>query len=562
MRLGDLLIQRGALGEEALREALARQARETPRRRLGEILVAHHGLEETSLLQALGAQFDCPVAERAEDAWLDPSLVRDLPVDYARAHLVLPVRGPEGPAVLTCDPVRASGLRELSLLIGGEAPPLLVPRAEVLRAIDACYVKQSGRPAAPAARPPPEASAPATSERDLLRSADQAPVVRAVNGMLLGALAAGASDVHLEPFDRRLVLRYRVDGVLYEQDPPDPALEAALVSRIKIMSRLDIAEKRLPQDGMMRVNLGDREIDVRVSTVPVAEGERVVLRLLRHDTGLRPLGELGLAPATQRDLLALLREPHGVIWVTGPTGSGKTTTLYAALQEIDTRHVNVMTIEDPVEYKLPYIGQIAVKPKIGLTFASGLRHILRQDPDVVLVGETRDTETAQIVVQASLTGHLVLSTLHTNDALGAVVRLVDMGVEPFLVAESLRGCLAQRLVRRLCPACKRPASAAERAAHPAGLAAALREVEVFTAAGCDACRDGYRGRVGVYELIPAFPELAEAIRAGERPSRLRALCRDRGLGGLWADATAKIAAGHTSVEEALHTLGRPGLDGA
>jgi general secretion pathway protein E len=331
-----------------------------------------------------------------------------------------------------------------------------------------------------------------------------------------------------------------------------------LVSRIKIMAKLDIAEKRLPQDGMMRVGLGDREIDIRVSTVPVAEGERVVLRLLRHDTGLIPLARLGMAPNMQQGLVALLQEPHGVIWVTGPTGSGKTTTLYASLQEIDTRRINVMTIEDPVEYKLPMIGQISVKPKIGLTFASGLRHILRQDPDVVLVGETRDTETAQIVVQASLTGHLVLSTLHTNDALGAVVRLVDMGVEPFLVAESLRGCLAQRLVRTLCPVCRKSADPSRADLEALGpLAPRLKGQPVFEAAGCDRCRDGYSGRIGVYELVPVFPELQESVRAGDRPSVLRRLCRERKLPTLWDDAVEKIVAGKTTVREALHVLGRP-----
>ncbi|MCX6996223.1 MAG: ATPase, T2SS/T4P/T4SS family [Kiritimatiellaeota bacterium] len=491
---------------------------------------------------------------------LDPELVRHLPVEWARTHLVLPVRWQAEVGMLTCDPARLTVRDDLALLLGREVQPILAPRAEILRAIERCYFSKSDttRELLRDMEEETPRGEPAGSRRDdLLHVADQAPVTQLVNLILIEALKARASDIHIEPFEQRLVVRYRVDGLLYAQASPPKHLEAALVSRLKVMARLDIAEKRLPQDGSARVRVGEREIDIRASTIPVAEGERVVLRLLNREAALLPLTALGMAGGVLERFRRLLREPHGVVLVTGPTGSGKTTTLYAALRELDTQHLNVMTIEDPIEYQIPGIGQIQVKPKIGLTFAEGLRHILRQDPDVMLVGETRDLETAEIIVRSALTGHLCFSTLHTNDALGAVVRLMDMGIEPYLLASSILGALAQRLVRCLCPECREPArlSAEERALL--GPWAARLDDGFWRVRGCPRCLEGYRGRTGIYELMTADAELLEAIRTRADLARLGQLARAAGMRSLWEDGLDKVRQGVTSLPELLRAAGHP-----
>jgi general secretion pathway protein E len=388
---------------------------------------------------------------------------------------------------------------------------------------------------------------------DLLQVAEKAPVTQLVNMILLDALKRSASDIHVEPLEDRLRIRYRIDGVLYEQSSPPKHIEESLVSRLKVMARMDIAERRLPQDGTARVRVGEREIDVRVSTVPVAEGERVVLRLLDRESALLPLSCLGMSDEVLVGFRRLLAMPHGMVVVAGPTGSGKTTTLYASLRELDSTRRNILTVEDPVEYQLPDIGQIQVKPKIGLTFAAGLRHILRQDPDVVLVGETRDIETAEIAVRASLTGHLVFTTLHTNDAAGSVLRMVDMGVEPYLLASCLRGVLAQRLVRRLCPSCRREAVPAgadiDRAGPEADL---LRGRSVWEPVGCPGCMDGFRGRVGLFEFLAFSESLAGHIRGGEAgAARLKGAAQEAGMSSLLKDGIGKVSAGATSLAEVL-----------
>ncbi len=337
---------------------------------------------------------------------------------------------------------------------------------------------------------------------DLLDSGSQAPVIRMINALMLQALRERASDVHFEPYESRSVVRFRVDGVLRDVLEPPRALHGALVSRVKIMANLDIAEKRLPQDGRLALKLGDKQVDVRVSTLPTGPGERVVLRLLDKDSAQLDLTALGMSDATLAAMDRLIREPHGIVLVTGPTGSGKTTTLYAALSRLPRGTLNMMTVEDPIEYALDGVGQTQVNPKIELDFARSLRAILRQDPDIIMIGEIRDLETAQIAVQASLTGHLVLATLHTNDAASAMTRLADMGVEPYLLASSLLGVLAQRLVRTLCPACR------AQVAPTRGEAALLAEIglppdlPLFAPVGCAQCGEsGYRGRSGIYELI-------------------------------------------------------------
>ena len=385
---------------------------------------------------------------------------------------------------------------------------------------------------------------------DLLEQEDDAPIIRLINAILGQAIRESASDIHLETFEKRLVVRFRVDGILREVLEPRRELAALLVSRIKVMARLDIAEKRIPQDGRISLRIAGREVDIRVSTLPSANGERVVLRLLDKQAGRLSLAHLGMSERDRLRMEDTVRKPHGILLVTGPTGSGKTTTLYASLVTLNDRTRNILTVEDPIEYHLEGIGQTQVNPKVDMTFARGLRAILRQDPDVVMVGEIRDKETAEIAVQASLTGHLVLSTLHTNSAVGAISRLVDMGVEPFLLASSLLGVLAQRLVRVLCPECKEAISADESACALLGLEPSQASL-IYRACGCAACnQQGYRGRTGIYELVVFDDVLRTLVHNGASEQELIRHARRLGP-GIRDDGRRKVLEGVTTLEEVL-----------
>ncbi|MBY6212392.1 type II secretion system ATPase GspE [Microbulbifer agarilyticus] len=385
---------------------------------------------------------------------------------------------------------------------------------------------------------------------DLLEQEDDAPIVKLINAIFAESLKQGASDIHIETFEKRLVVRFRVDGVLREVLQPRRALAPLLVSRIKVMAKLDIAEKRIPQDGRISLLMGGREVDVRVSTMPSSAGERVVMRLLDKQAGKMDMRHLGMAERDLKVITELLSRPHGILLVTGPTGSGKTTTLYAGLASINHREKNILTVEDPVEYNLEGVGQTQVNTKADMTFARGLRAILRQDPDVVMVGEIRDLETMQIAIQASLTGHLVLSTLHTNTALGAVTRLVDMGIEPFLLSSSLIGVLAQRLVRVLCPDCRQPHEADAFECAALGLEEGA-SATIYRPGGCEKCNhSGYLGRVGIYELVPVNEKLRQMIHDRDSESALVQEARTLGP-SIRDDGMAKVLAGVTSLEEVL-----------
>ncbi|MEJ2515232.1 MAG: type II secretion system ATPase GspE [Gammaproteobacteria bacterium] len=385
---------------------------------------------------------------------------------------------------------------------------------------------------------------------DLLESEDDAPIIRLINAILTEAVKENASDVHIEPFENRLVVRLRVDGVLREVLQSRRAVAPLVVSRIKVMSRLDIAEKRVPQDGRISLKVAGRAVDVRVSTIPSGHGERVVMRLLDKHAGRLDLSSLGMDPDTESMMDQLIHKPHGIILVTGPTGSGKTTSLYAALERINETSRNIMTVEDPIEYYLDGIGQTQVNTKVGMTFARGLRAILRQDPDVVMVGEIRDLETAEIAVQASLTGHLVLSTLHTNTAVGAVTRLRDMGVEPFLLSSSLLGVMAQRLVRVLCPDCRQPSRPNEAEARILGLEPGT-DATIYRANGCAQCNgSGYRGRTGIYELVPVDDHFQAMIHQGESEQALERYARTLSP-GIRDDGIRKVLDGVTTLEEVV-----------
>ena len=387
---------------------------------------------------------------------------------------------------------------------------------------------------------------------DLLDDPDQAPIIRFVNSLFTQAIKDRASDIHIEPFDKELVVRFRTDGVLTEVVKPPPRLQASIISRIKIMSGLNIAEKRIPQDGRIRTRMAGREIDVRVSTMPVQHGERVVMRLLEKGS-VFALEGTGMSPKVMRHFRKLIRQPHGIILVCGPTGSGKTTTLYSALSEINSPDKNILTIENPVEYELRGIGQTQVNAKIDLTFASVLRAHLRQDPDIILVGETRDRETAENAIQASLTGHLVFTTIHTNDAPSAFTRIIDMGIEPFLVASSLIAVLAQRLVRRLCPHCKESYVPSDEELHELGLPRSFLQGRQFhRAVGCAECsQKGYSGRCGIHELLIVSERLRQKCTSGSDASELKKLAVAEGMKTLRDDGLLKVLDGVTSVEEIL-----------
>jgi len=562
VRLAAILVESGRVPADRMAEA--ERASAASGRPLGEVLVETGAAPAEAVAaaeaRARGLASLVPVPDEA----LDSDLIASLPVEWARLHRALPIRHGDRTAALLGRIEALDAVEDLAVLLGRDLVPVLTTPAELDGAIERCYFHRKGtagdlvrefeRSGGESAPP----AGAASGAEDLLRAADGAPVTQFVNLMLLDALRARASDIHIEPFEDRLRLRFRVDGLLYEQASPPKPLEAALTSRLKVMARMDIAERRLPQDGMARVRIGAREIDIRVSTVPVAEGERIVLRLLNRDSALLSLGDLGMDAGEIAAFRALLAEPQGILLVTGPTGSGKTTTLYAALQELDTKRLNILTIEDPIEYRLPSISQMQVNPKIDLTFARLLRHVLRQDPDVVLVGETRDLETAEIAIRASLTGHLVFTTLHTNDAAGAAVRLADMGVEPYLLSASLKGVLAQRLVRCLCTACRveRRLGPDDLAGLGPGAARAFPEGRHWVPAGCPQCLDGYRGRIGLYELLVVTPGVAVSIRNRAGLEVLRSAAVGAGMRTLHSAGLAKAAAGVTSLAEVARALGR------
>ena len=480
--------------------------------------------------------------------------LRRLPFSFAKRHGVV-LLSVEGASSLVYRPgVELVALSEAQRFVGAQLPLQALSAEAFEQALAKAYQHDSASmqlaediggslDLAALAEQVPETE-------DLLEQEDDAPIIRLINAILGEAIKENASDIHLETFEKRLVVRFRVDGILREVLEPKRELAALLVSRIKVMARLDIAEKRIPQDGRISLKVGGREVDVRVSTLPSANGERVVLRLLDKQAGRLNLQHLGMSPRDRDQMEATVRKPHGILLVTGPTGSGKTTTLYASLVSLNDRTRNILTVEDPIEYHLEGIGQTQVNSKVDMTFARGLRAILRQDPDVVMVGEIRDKETAEIAVQASLTGHLVLSTLHTNSAIGAITRLVDMGIEPFLLSSSLLGVLAQRLVRVLCPHCKEAYQADEAECKLLGVPFA-QPPTLYHARGCTEChQQGYRGRTGIYELVVFDDHLRTLIHNAASEQDMTRHARSLGP-SIREDGRRKVLEGATTVEEVL-----------
>lgn len=506
--------------------------------------------------QALAKKLGMESIDRIEP--IPRTLVEKIPYAFAKKHVLIPL---DESVVALADPLNIDALDELRLMLGREVSAVYAPEGVILEALNLSYEHQAGATSAFLATLGSEGlkrAQGAGEVYDLLDVKDEAPIIRLLNLIFSEAISQGASDIHFEPFENDLKIRYRIDGVLQERHSPNREYQAQLLTRIKVLAKLDIAEHRLPQDGRIKVRMGAREIDFRVSTVPVAHGERIVLRILDKGNVILGLEKIGMLPKTLdafRDLLAL---PEGIILVTGPTGSGKTTTLYSALSETASIERNILTIEDPVEYKLQGIGQIAVHPKIGLTFAAGLRHILRQDPDLIMVGEIRDTETAEIAIQASLTGHTVLSTLHTNDAPSAITRLVDMGIEPYLLSSTIVGVLAQRLVRKVCGECREGYTPTD--AELAELNISREKLtggRLYQGKGCRACfGSGYKGRAGIYELMLIESEMQTQIAKNVDAPQLRRLALDRGMVSLREHGAHLVCTGITTVAEVLRVTRR------
>jgi general secretion pathway protein E len=549
--LGEILVAEGLTSPDAVERALARQR--TTGELIGQALVALGVVTQDEVLRAVAAQQDLPYLPRDEMPSALPVL-KNLSAKYLRTYAVCPVSVEGGQmTVATSDPrnpVVADDLRQTT----GLSVKLVISSPEAItEAIDRTY---DGANASALQRivegMDEERSGDGDEDVSHLRDmAFEAPVVRLVNLLVENAITAEASDIHIEPFEDTLRIRYRIDGILYDQEAPPRRLQAAVTSRIKIMAEMNIAERRLPQDGRIRVNLHGTRVDIRVSTMPTVHGESIVMRLLQRSSVFLPLDKLGFPADTLKRFESLIKRPHGIILVTGPTGSGKTTTLYGALDKINSPDRKIITVEDPVEYQLKGVNQIPVKPKIGLTFATGLRHIVRQDPDVILVGEIRDLETAEIAIQASLTGHLVFSTLHTNDAPAAITRLQDMGVEPYLVASVLEAVLAQRLVRRICGSCRVQDTPSAADLDALGVTAPPG-TRLFRGKGCEECRGtGYRGRMGIYELFPITEDARSLMlrRAASRDIRQYAI--SAGMVTLRMDGWRRACEGLTTVEEIL-----------
>ncbi len=555
--IGEILVAKFGVTRAQVDDALAVQREKGGR--LGEILMRLGHVKEDAVLEALAEQLHLPFVRQVSTSDLDRALLAKVPIAFAKRYELLPLREVDGAVqVATSQPLATAPLDDVRLLLTKPIVPVIVPSRAIVSCINQAY-ERAGDSAEQvieglgAESLDSLATALEDEPRDLLEAADEAPIIKLVNSLLFEAATRRASDIHIEPFERDLSIRYRIDGVLYNVLTPPKRLQASIISRIKIMGGLNIAEKRLPQDGRISIKIAGRDVDIRVSAIPTAHGERLVLRLLDKGNLLLQLSEIGLDEARLKTLQHLVRLSHGIVLVTGPTGSGKTTTLYAGLNTINAPDKNIITIEDPIEYQLRGVGQMQVNPKISLTFAAGLRSILRQDPDVIMVGEIRDGETAEIAIHASLTGHLVFSTLHTNDAAGAITRLLDMGVEPFLAASSVVAIVAQRLVRVLCPSCRKPYQPTAEELAKLGLRANRgAAVTAFHAGGCGACvSTGYRGRTGIYEILAMDDELRALVLAKSDANAIKTVAIQHGMRTLREDGAHKVLSGVTTTEEVL-----------
>lgn len=556
----QLLLERGQVSAEQLARAQQLQ-RQAPGKSIAQVLLGMSAASEAQVLAALAETLNLPF-EMPERAAIDPAAYALLAVDYVRKAAALPLRF-EGATLVVAlaDPTNVFQIDDIRRRTGRDIHVVVTPAAEISRLADA-IASASGEAVTSGQvddllKDMAEDDVQLVKEtvqddvNDLEKRGSESPVIRFVNYLIADAIKQGASDIHIEPKEKQLKIRYRIDGILFEAMSPPHAMQSAVTSRLKIMANLDISERRLPQDGRIRAIVHDRKVDLRMSTLPVASGEKVVIRILDNRSINVPLEALGFGEQAFGIWQKQIEMPHGILLVTGPTGSGKTTTLYSSLRCMDGNKLNISTVEDPVEYHLAQANQVQVHDKIGMTFSAALRSLLRQDPDVVMLGEIRDAETARIAVQASLTGHLVLSTLHTNDAPASVTRLINIGVEPYLISAALNAVLAQRLVRKVCAQCKEQVDPSDEMKEFLALQG-FRSEKIWKGVGCDKCRQtGYSGRLGIYELMVMDDGLRDVITRNPDVTQLRKLCRERGLTSLREDGIAKAEQGLTTVDEVL-----------
>lgn len=547
-RLGDILRNISSLGDREIEECLDIQREKGGR--IGEILVHAKHIRETDLLKALSIQLHIPYVQNLTEEEIDKQLVSSVPISFLKRHIVIPFHKEDGKVkVAISDPLNITPIDDIRTYLESDIELFLTESITILNAINMAY--ETHKEAADQVIEGLDDNVGFDEPIDLIDAVDEAPIIKLINSLLFRSVKDRASDIHFEPFERDIAVRFRIDGVLHNILTLPKRFQPSVASRIKIMAALNIAEKRLPQDGRIGLKIAGKDIDVRVSIIPTSFGERIVMRLLDKSGYLLRLKDIGLSEDILHRFEKLIRLSHGIILVTGPTGSGKTTTLYAALMEINSPDKNIITIEDPVEYQIKGIGQMQVNPKIELTFAKGLRSILRQDPDVIMVGEIRDLETSEIAIQASLTGHLVFSTLHTNDSAGAVTRLIDMGIEPFLVSSSVVAIAAQRLIRLLCPLCKKEYTPAIPELEELGIEPSqISGRHIYAAAGCDKClHTGYRGRTGIYEILLVNDEIRGLIQQNVNSQIIKNKAIEGGMVTLRRYGATKVLAGITSIEE-------------
>lgn len=545
-------LERGLLDEDKMQSCL-RIERDTGKS-LWRIAIEQGYVTEEDALRVFAEILDIPFYGKIDDREVPREFVERVSLQYARGNALIAVgRGGNCLEVAMQNPLNLRALDDLSVLLGLEIEPALATTDQIVKLINKAYQDRDESLGEVLEEISEEELAGLTrsveSSEDLLDMANKAPIIKLVNMFILRALRLRATDIHIHPYEDKSVVRYRIDGILYDIDQPPKRLHEAVVSRVKVLGRMDIAERRFPQDGRATIRVADREIDLRISSVPTSHGERIVMRILDKSGGLLNLEEIGLSDENLEKVSSLIRFSHGIFLLTGPTGSGKTTTLYAALNRINTPDKNIITIEDPIEYQLPGISQIEVVEKKGLTFAECLRDVLRQDPDVLMVGEIRDEETARVAIQCALTGHLVLSTVHTNDAPSATTRLLDLGVEPYLVSSSVIAVMAQRLVRLTCHECKQPYKPEEKALESIGLHEAK---VVYRGRGCERCMNsGYFGRTGIYELMIVDDTVRRQIMERMDASLIKKGCVERGMKTLRMDGADKVKRGLTTIEEVL-----------
>ncbi len=558
-RLGQILVQESLITREQLAQAVAEQ--KASKQRLGYVLVRLGLVQELDVTKVLARQYRMPAVDLSRFE-VDPKIIKLIPAEMATKHVVLPLKR-EGRTltVALADPTDLGLLDDLKFITRYDLFPVIAGEFTLRALIEKHYAGGAAEQEQLSnilrdMEEMDEGDVEVVEETDdeaNQAQIDDAPVVKLINGVLTDAVRRGASDIHIEPFEQEMRIRYRIDGALVEIMKPPMKMKAALTSRIKILSQLNIAERRVPQDGRLKLKMGDRVIDFRVSTLPVLFGEKIVLRILDKGNLTLDLQKFGFEPKAEADLMKAILNPYGMVLVTGPTGSGKTTTLYSALSRINTTEVNIMTAEDPVEYNLMGINQVLVRNEIGMTFAAALKAFLRQDPNIIMVGEIRDLETGGIAIKAALTGHLVLSTLHTNDAPSTITRMIDMGIEAFNVASAVNLVVAQRLVRRICKNCKAPARYTDEELASLGTDLdSVRHIPFMKGTGCDTCGGlGYKGRAGLYEVMAMSPELRRMILRGASVAELRDQAVAEGMLTLRMDGIVKVSKGVTTLEEVV-----------